>query len=177
MRAKTASVFLVLTVFVSDTLLAPKFKDAPARVTIKTLEGNPETITFDAASIDTGHDVNWSLKAATSDGPLAEFIDADARWASIELFLDSYETGEDVTTKIPAGLSKLTLVDDKMKRPPMVTFTWGSRSPAFKGVVESMHVKYTMFLEDGTPCRATVNLKMKQASKAEAKSAQPSPCD
>ena len=34
MRAKTVSVFLVLTLFVSDTLFAPKFKTAPARVTV-----------------------------------------------------------------------------------------------------------------------------------------------
>jgi hypothetical protein len=46
-----------------------------------------------------------------------------------------------------------------------LTLTWGSKFPVFKGVIESMNVKYTLFMPDGTPCRATVNLKMKQANK------------
>jgi hypothetical protein len=52
-----------------------------------------------------------------------------------------------------------------VKRPPLLTFTWGSKFPVFKGVIENLSVKYTLFLPDGTPCRATVNLKMKQANK------------
>ena len=177
MRAKTASVFLVLTLFASDTLFAPKFKSAPARVTVKTLEGPAETITLDASSIETGHDAAWSMKSEGSGAPTAEFIDASGKWLAIELMFDTYETGEDVSTKIPAALGKLIEPDKSLKRPPMSLFSWGSNLPTFKGVVESMNVKYTLFLEDGTPCRATVNLKMKEASRAQTKSEQPSPCD
>jgi hypothetical protein len=37
--------------------------------------------------------------------------------------------------------------------------------PVFKGVVEQLTTKYTMFLPDGTPVRATVSLRMRQAGK------------
>lgn len=47
-------------------------------------------------------------------------------------------------------------------RPPLVTFTWGGLQ-VFEGVIESLNVKYTMFLPDGTPTRATVTLRMKEA--------------
>src|SRR5262249_5015639 len=50
-----------------------------------------------------------------------------------------------------------------LTRPPLCTFTWGSNMPVFKGVVEDLAVKYTMFLPDGTPCRATATLSMKQS--------------
>ena len=50
-------------------------------------------------------------------------------------------------------------------RPPLCRFVWGSMGE-FKGVVESVGVKYTLFMPDGSPVRATVQLKMKQADKA-----------
>src|SRR5262249_60602433 len=50
-----------------------------------------------------------------------------------------------------------------LTRPPLCTFTWGSNMPVFKGVVEDLAVKYTLFLPDGTPCRATATLSMKQS--------------
>ncbi len=63
-----------------------------------------------------------------------------------------------------------------VKRPPMIAVVWGSKQSTFKGVVESMNVKYTMFLEDGTPRRATVSLKMKRADSATSKAPDPAPC-
>ena len=36
---------------------------------------------------------------------------------------------------------------------------------ACRVILEALGVKYTLFLPDGTPVRATVNLKMKQANK------------
>jgi len=48
-----------------------------------------------------------------------------------------------------------------LKRPPVVLFSVGFGF-FFPGVVTSLTVKYTMFLPDGQPCRAMVNLKMKQ---------------
>jgi hypothetical protein len=48
-----------------------------------------------------------------------------------------------------------------LKRPPVVLFSVGFGF-LFPGVVTSLTVKYTMFLPDGQPCRAMVNLKMKQ---------------
>jgi hypothetical protein len=60
------------------------------------------------------------------------------------------------------------------RRPAKVMIIWGGL-PEFEGVIESLSVKYTLFLPSGTPVRATVNLRMKQAdrllNKGEAKEA------
>jgi hypothetical protein len=54
---------------------------------------------------------------------------------------------------------------EEEKRPPKVGVKWANgQLPEFLGVVESVGTKYTMFLPDGTPCRATVNIKLKEAS-------------
>ena len=47
----------------------------------------------------------------------------------------------------------------------LAAFYW-SGTPRFEGVIESLAVKYTLFLPDGTPTRAVVNLRMKQAGRA-----------
>lgn len=48
-------------------------------------------------------------------------------------------------------------------RVPRVMFTWGTLQ-VFEGVVESLSIKYTLFSPDGTPARATVHLRLKEAS-------------
>lgn len=66
------------------------------------------------------------------------------------------------------------VVEPSSERGKILTFSWGG-TPGFQGVVESLSVKYTMFMPDGTPARATVGLKMRQANrvlnKGEAKEA------
>jgi hypothetical protein len=43
-------------------------------------------------------------------------------------------------------------------------FYW-SEEPRFRGVAVAVVVKYTMFLDDGTPVRATANIQVKQAGR------------
>jgi hypothetical protein len=50
---------------------------------------------------------------------------------------------------------------------------WGAGGPPtdvlgggpFRGVIESLQTKYTMFLPNGTPVRATCNVKIKEAAR------------
>jgi hypothetical protein len=51
----------------------------------------------------------------------------------------------------------------------MCRFAWGDQFPEFVGVITSLTTKYTMFLRNGTPVRATCSIKMKQAEKVELK--------
>ena len=54
--------------------------------------------------------------------------------------------------------------EDK-KRPPKVGVRWGvGKLPEFQGVIESVATKYTMFLPDGTPVRATCRVTIREAS-------------
>ena len=85
---------------------------------------------------------------------------------SVELLFDGFETDRDVRPAIN-GLLSLALIDDGLKRPPLVKVVWGGShligSGEFIGVVESVSTKYTMFTSAGVPCRATATVSIKQA--------------
>jgi hypothetical protein len=118
---------------------------------------NPKEITVDKP-------VPWQKhKHAEGDDPTLEFTAAEPKTFACELMFDMFEARGDVYKEYVSRLETLTLIDKDLARPPMCTFTWGNAMPVFQGVVEDLNVKYTLFLPDGTPCRATVNLKMKQA--------------
>lgn len=120
---------------------------------------NPEEISIDKA-------VTWKKGSdSQNDGGSLEFTAAEPEELSCELLFDGFETKENVYTKNIAPIESLLVVDQGLKRPPMVNVTFGSGSlPPFRGVISSLNTKYTMFLSDGTPVRATVNVKVKKAS-------------
>ena len=51
-------------------------------------------------------------------------------------------------------LDNLTLVAEAKHRPPICELSWG-KWVFFEGVVEKLDHEYTLFMEDGTPVRAT----------------------
>jgi hypothetical protein len=95
---------------------------------------------------------------------------------SLELTFDGYETGTNVHTEYVDKLIKMTLAQieatdkkgkEDQKRPHMVVLTWGANAlPEFKGVIKSVNTKYTMFLANGTPVRATCTVELMEADKA-----------
>jgi hypothetical protein len=108
-----------------------------------------------------------------------EFSGQDGRSLSFELFFDCSEEkspGGGNNSSLAVGLRNLeklaTVLNDTLKRPPQVYVTWGrflveggSGTSGFKGVIESVSVKYTMFAPNGRPWRATANVKLKEAEK------------
>jgi len=87
--------------------------------------------------------------------PLGQFISGDTTTLSMDFFFDTYELGTDVreyTQKI-AGLLD---VEKDLHAPPICRFVWGSVD--FKGVVEKVSQKFTMFLDSGIPVRATLKV-------------------
>ncbi len=125
---------------------------------------------FNPKEITTDKQVQWNLhKTSELDEATLEFTTAQPATMQFEAFFDCFEAEQladkDVYKKYISKLEKFALVQEDKKRPPMVTFTWGSAMPVFKGVVEDINVKYTLFLPDGTPTRATVQVKLKRAKK------------
>ena len=55
------------------------------------------------------------------------------------------------------------------KAPTPILITWGHGLPAFESVIETISVKYTLFLDNGAPARASVNVSMKSAGGAKTK--------
>jgi hypothetical protein len=117
--------------------------------------------------------VEWDAEKAFTDAPQPEFKAPKPMELSVTLQFDTYEERTNVRDKWVRQIEKLTMMTkefdkdgasasktDKQKyRPPTILFVWGRF--VFKGVIESLSQKYTMFLSDGTPVRAECALKMR----------------
>ncbi|HLG11882.1 MAG TPA: LysM peptidoglycan-binding domain-containing protein [Dehalococcoidia bacterium] len=102
-----------------------------------------------------------------ADAPPLEFVQGQGRTVTMELFMDDYEDGKDVASRVEQ-LDKFTLVDagnakDASKaRPPRVMFMWANKHSQFPAVIKTLNVTYTLFHEDGKPARATVSLTLQE---------------
>jgi hypothetical protein len=87
----------------------------------------------------------------------------------MDLFFDTYEARSDVrehTDKI----YHLTTVEQHpdLHRPPLCRLAWGNFNFSdFKWVLESLNQRFTLFLDSGTPVRATLSCTFKQVRSAE----------
>jgi hypothetical protein len=112
----------------------------------------------------------WSKKEVKGKNvPELEFGGGDSMTLTMELFFDTYVTGDDVR-KTASRIWKLMNINDKLTdmtsvkgRPPMVEFQWGA-TWSFKAVIADIKQRFTLFRDDGTPVRATLNVTFMQAS-------------
>ncbi|MDV3348632.1 hypothetical protein QGP82_08040 [Leptothoe sp. LEGE 181152] len=77
------------------------------------------------------------------------------------LVFDTYETGENVIDKYVKNFRQAVEFMDSQERPPIYLLTWGKQE-YLRCFVESLSYKLTMFLADGTPVRATVDITLKE---------------
>jgi len=108
-------------------------------------------------SIETSNSFSWDTVPGLSQ-PIAYFISGAVPTLTMDLFFDTYEKGTDVRAHTQK-VAKLLDVDKDLHAPPMCKFVWGSLQ--FKGVVEKVSQKYTMFLDSGIPVRATLGVTFK----------------
>ena len=99
-----------------------------------------------------------------SETPAFDFKKAGAQTLKLSLTFDTYESGEDVSTKTRKlwyfMKPKPAKSDPDKKEPPRVAFEWGSFR--FAAVVTSMTQKFTLFTKSGTPVRAKVDVTFTQ---------------
>lgn len=108
-------------------------------------------------------------KIAGLDSPVSQYISGESMTLDMTLFFDTYrpptpleaEGGTSVAAKTKP-LRELTSPDGTLHRPPTVSFCWGTLH--FRGVVTGVKENYTMFLADGTPVRAKVELSFHSVS-------------
>jgi hypothetical protein len=99
--------------------------------------------------------------------PILQYVRGNARSLSMELFFDTYETGEDVRT-YTNELYALMNVESETHVPAICRFAWGpgkwgKRDEAsFRCIVERVSGRFTLFLPDGTPVRATLNVTLRE---------------
>ena len=88
-----------------------------------------------------------------------DFIGVELQPFNVTLFFDTYETQKDVRKEHINRLEKLlvpSISGRYTKRPPECMFTWGNFT--IIGVLQKLDQKFTMFLSNGTPVRATVTV-------------------
>jgi hypothetical protein len=108
--------------------------------------------------------------------PVTQFVTGNADTLSMELYFDTYATSsrhgttvtrrEDVR-KYTRKISNLMEIDPELHAPPICEFIWGPPigSPEgvqFVGIIEKVSQKFTYFLDDGTPVRATLSITLKE---------------
>jgi len=98
-----------------------------------------------------------------------QFVKGGSRSLSMEIFFDTYEKKEDVrifTDRITGWESVdrrvvgFMDINPGLHAPPICLFIWGSF--IFPCIIERVSKRFTMFLPDGTPVRATLNVNLKE---------------
>ncbi len=144
---------------------------ALVKATIRNLDTQKKvTCLFNPTDYSFSKSVGWAEAADRgANVPTLEFTGGQPAVLTLKLFFDTNDTGEDVRTKYTNDLWDLAMVNRDMLdpktnkgRPPRCMFEWGS-AWSFEAVVTSISTNFTMFLEDGTPTRASVDLSLKQA--------------
>jgi nucleoid-associated protein YgaU len=117
---------------------------------------------------------------AGHNAPVLSFGGGQPATLQMELLFDTYIDAKDgaqpkdVRKEYVDKLWKMMYVVAKLKdkeknkkgRPPKVRFTWG-KAWTFEAVITSLQVKFTLFLPDGTPVRATANVTFQQVQDTE----------
>lgn len=112
---------------------------------------------------------SWEETTAPgSNAPKVHFGGGKAITFSLDLFFDTYETGEDVRVKYTDKIWNLMKINEKTVEenykgnPPLCRFSWG-KMLSFQAVITEINQTFTMFLGDGTPVRATLKVDFLQA--------------
>ncbi|HEV7757781.1 MAG TPA: hypothetical protein VGO78_02290 [Acidimicrobiales bacterium] len=138
---------------------------------------------FNPAEISISRSISYEQKRVASKGETfdleQEFRSVEAATLSIELFFDSYEARDDASWsraaaslltptnpfqtgdatdvgKLTNRIAQLAVPDRELHRPPVCHLSWGSFD-IFDGVLTNLDQRFTMFLGDGTPVRATLS--------------------
>ena len=103
-------------------------------------------------------------KAAQRDVPESQFGGSE-RTLSVKLLFDTYDDPdsdkEDVRKRFTSKIVKLSMVEDAKHRPPVCRLKWGGNY-FFQGVLERLDQRFTLFMENGTPVRATLTCTFKE---------------
>jgi nucleoid-associated protein YgaU len=140
--------------------------DLPAKLTIKTKPGEQAKggVTkieahFNPNKIVLGKSVKLlQAPAKGRDVPEQQFGNGDPRTFNLDLLFDTYDNDrvpKEPVTVHTAKLDTLTVVSPDLHRPPICELWWGAWGKLFEGVLENLDHEYTLFMEDGTPVRAT----------------------
>ncbi|MGN1341313.1 MAG: hypothetical protein ACI4WS_13555 [Oscillospiraceae bacterium] len=132
---------------------------------------------FNPSDFSIERSVNYAQhKIPGTDRPVLQYINGEAEIMSFSLLFDTYSAGVGsqqlgiiASTTAPDAakldvrmytepLMKLTTVNSDIHTPSLVEFVWGSIS--FKGYIQSISQRFTLFNMFGKPVRAVVDIRL-----------------
>lgn len=132
-----------------------------------TVTGTKIPVQFNPEEYTLNRDINYAQAAIPGlSAPILQFVSGNLQTLEMELFLDSYEKHTVGSTTVNAAQSDvrdlvrkvtdLMSIEPSTHAPPVLLFTWGSL--AFTCVLARVTQRFLMFLPDGTPVRARLNV-------------------
>lgn len=138
------------------------------KATIYNLEtGESVTCQFNPGEYTIKKQNRWKQTAGKGkEVPSFEFSGGKPASLKMKLFFDTTDAGQDVRTTYTNNLWKMMKVGRKNNatgkgEPPGCRFEWG-KTWSFEAVIKTINQKFTMFLGDGTPVRATLDVTFEQ---------------
>ena len=100
------------------------------------------------------------------DSPILQFIRGQNEKLTLDLFFDTTaERGMGLeardVTEYTDQIYQLVKIQSKTHAPPRIQFIWGKKLK-FKGIVESVQQKFTLFNPEGVPLRATLSVTFRE---------------
>lgn len=137
----------------------------PPKANIKILDGSNANTEVDVRFNPTEYSIEYSNSFQETappglSNPIIQFVNGNTQVLTMELLFDSYTDKREDVSKATNRFTQLVSIDGDLHAPPRVEFSWGVIS--FRAVVEKVSQRYTMFLADGTPVRATLTVTFKQ---------------
>jgi hypothetical protein len=156
---------------------------AQATLTVEWFAGPEEDIKLAFNPTELSFDKSVQLAEISIPGlnaPLQQFVRGQAEKMTVELFFDSTDHGMGANatsvTQETDRIYALTRIEPAGHAPPVVRFSWGQAVPgrhmppasgnqrreSFRGVVESVRHKFTLFSPEGVPLRATLSVTIRE---------------
>jgi hypothetical protein len=137
-----------------------------AKIT-NTVTGESINVMFNPEEYTVNKDINYAQTAVPGlSAPIIQFVHGNMQTLEMELFLDTYEAhregnrlinqaGADVRA-LTRQITDLMNIDRTTHAPPVLLFTWASLS--FTCVLARASQRFILFLPDGTPVRARLQV-------------------
>jgi len=138
-------------------------------------------VMFNPDEYTLNREINYAQAAVPGlAGPLLQFVHGNLQTLEMELFLDTYEAhreGSRVVNEARSDVREMVNkvtgfmeIDPKRHAPPILIFHWGSLT--FSCVLARSSQKFVMFLEDGTPVRARLQVTFNEYRNSETEAKQ-----
>ena len=122
--------------------------------------GEPVFVMFNPSELSVDQSVTYAEHPILgSSDPVIQFVRAEGRTISLELFLDGSNANVSVRDQL-AQLRQFIEIDPELHAPPLCQLSWGDVS--MKGVVKSLNEKYVLFGQDGQILRARVTMTLRR---------------